>query len=90
MKTLLTLLVILSFERTLLAEEKGLYFPPAEGVWEPIEPTQVGWVPAKLKASSGLCWAAEVLCRCYPSGWKARFRAILETVGTGKDGVRES
>jgi CubicO group peptidase (beta-lactamase class C family) len=49
MKTILTLLVILSFERALLAEEKGLYFPPAEGVWEQIDPAQAGWDTAKLK-----------------------------------------
>ena len=49
MKTILTLLVILLVERTLLAEKKELYFPPAKGEWERIEPTQAGWDAAKLK-----------------------------------------
>ena len=49
MKTILTLLVILLVERTLLAEKKELYFPPAKGEWERIEPTQAGWDTAKLK-----------------------------------------
>ncbi len=85
MKTILTLLVILSFERALLAEEKGLYFPPAEGVWEQTDPAQAGWDTAKLKQAPGLRRAAEVLCRCYPSGGKADCREILETGRTGKE-----
>ena len=49
MKTILTLLLLLLFERTPFAEEAGVYFPPAEGVWEQADPAQAGWDTAKLK-----------------------------------------
>jgi len=49
MKTILTLLVVVLFDRTLFAEEAGLYFPPADGVWEQIDPAKAGWDTAKLK-----------------------------------------
>ena len=32
-----------------MASEKTLYFPPATGTWEQVDPAQVGWDTAKLK-----------------------------------------
>jgi CubicO group peptidase (beta-lactamase class C family) len=50
MKTLL-IVSTLHLTLTLFAadEEASLYFPPAKGLWENINPVQIGWNPAKLK-----------------------------------------
>ena len=50
MKTLLTLFTLhLTLPLFAADEETSLYFPPAKGPWEKIDPAKIGWNPAKLK-----------------------------------------
>ena len=50
MKTLLTLITLHLTLPLFAADEKApLYFPPAKGPWEKIDPAKIGWNPAKLK-----------------------------------------
>ena len=50
MKTLLTLFTLhLTLPLFAADEEAPLYFPPAKGQWEKIDPAKIGWNPAKLK-----------------------------------------
>ena len=50
MKNLLILLTLHLALPLFAADEKvPLYFPPAEGQWEKVDPAKIGWNPAKLK-----------------------------------------
>jgi len=50
MKTLLTLFTLhLTLPLFAAKKDAPLYFPPAKGQWEKIDPAKIGWNPAKLK-----------------------------------------